>query len=132
MTITQLRHRIEFWQKKLKPLGVDHWWIDRISIVQDPGGNPNSGAAVHTSNDYDRCSFEFAKETIETIDPRELDRTIIHEWLHVAMRDVDSAQRAAEAYLAPQTWEVLDDRFDHEKEGLVERLSFLIEQLHRA
>lgn len=98
--------------------------------MDNPAGNPNSAAAVSCSGDYDRCTFEFSHEAVEG-DPIELDRTIIHEWLHVAMRDMDAAVNSFEGLLAPQTWEVLDDRYDHEKEGFIERAAFLIERLHR-
>lgn len=130
MTIHQLRRRIQFWQKQLPELGVGHWWIDRIGIVDAPFGRENAKAAVWYSDQYDRCVFEFSHE-VANGDPREIDRTIIHEWLHVALRDHDKAVESLEGFLSPQSWEVADDRINHEKEGVIDRLAFLIERLHR-
>lgn len=130
MTIHQLRRRIQFWQKVLAPLGVGHWWIDRISLVDAPFGRDGSKGAVWYSGDYDRCTFEFSHALMDE-GQSEIDRTIIHEWLHVAFRDLDKSIEVFEDILAPQTWETADDRIDHEKEGVIDRLAFLIEQMHR-
>lgn len=130
MTIHQLRRRIQFWQKQLRELGVGHWHIDRITLTDAPFGREGAKAAVWFSDDYDRCTFEFAHSLIEEGE-WEVDRTIIHEWLHVAFRDYDKAYESLEGLVAPPVWDAAEDRIDHEKEGVIDRLAFLIQRMQR-
>lgn len=126
--IQTLRKRVQFWQFTLHELGLTGWEIDRITLTDAPFGSPDANAAVMPHHTYDRVSFEF-NHHVEDFQPSELDRTIVHEWLHVAMRDFDQAVDEAEDSLAPAAAEMWEARVKHEREGVVDRMAWLLVQL---
>lgn len=130
ITPTQLAKRVEKWQQILAPLGIGHFSINCISLVDEVPGTPGSLAAVTTSQDYDYVRFYFNNEYLDEADAEDVDRTIVHEWLHVALRDLDHALRAVEKWMPEATYDDWDDRVTHEREGLIERLASLIVALH--
>lgn len=126
----RLAERIEWWQHKLADLGISHWEIDRVSIVSDmPHGDAN--ASVQPADRYDSCMFWFWDEYLEDATADQVDKTIIHEWLHVAMRDLDVAIESAGTDLAYATRRVWDDRVFHEREAFVEHLARTLHALHK-
>ena len=126
ITPIQLAKRVEKWQRALAYLGVGHVRIDRVTITDDMPQGSDANAAVWVANHYDRCTFFFRSEYLEEADARSLDETIVHEWVHVAMRDFDSALEVVEEWMPPGTFRDWSERVDHEREGFVERLAFLI------
>lgn len=96
-----------------------------------PGG-PNSSASVRTSGYYDSCWMAFKRDELPDTITRGLDETIVHEWLHAAFRDFDDALATACTWMPDATWRDWNDRADHEREGIVERLARLIVALHSA
>jgi hypothetical protein len=56
--------------------------------------------------------------------------TIIHEWLHVAFRDFEAAISACEDWLPTRTFSDFNERLEHEREGLIDRLAVTLFQLH--
>lgn len=120
----RLGKRIEFWQKRLEPLGLGHWRIDAVHVVDDvPNNGYRAAACVRPSVHYDYCEFWFGHEYLDNCNPRDLDITIIHEWLHVAMRNFDSAAESVEDVLASNVEEIWSERVRHERENLIDRLS---------
>ena len=61
--------------------------------------------------------------TVDDSTPEELDQIILHEWMHVAMRDLDQAIEAVEDHLSYPVREVWENRVQHEREGLVDRMA---------
>lgn len=125
-----LAKRVERWQQTLAPLGVSHWRIGAVTVTDDVPGQPDSQAAVQPSHDYDSVRFWFLEEFVDSATERELDEAIIHEWMHVAMRDFDAAVLWAEDSLAPAALSAWEDRIHHEREGIIDRLARLIYALH--
>lgn len=119
MTENQLRRRIESWQAHLAPLGLDHWRIDSVTIESDDANR----ASVQVARMYDSCHFHFDPEFLAEADDQELDEVIIHEWVHVAMRDWDQAIEAIEGELSPASKWQWNDRMHHEREGLVDHIA---------
>lgn len=130
MTARQLRGRVEFWQRALTELGVGHWRIEECEIVEETGGGPRSSASVGTSNDYASVWFQFRKDFLDTAEGDKVDETIVHEWLHVVLRNLEDAKDAAETWFPPATWTDFDQRYEHETEGVVEAMARLIVRLH--
>lgn len=128
ITPIQLARRVEKWRDRLGPLGLAHWRITCVAICDETPGGPDAEATVRTSNTYDSCSFYFNSEFLEDCTEEELDETIIHEWLHVMMRDLDQAIHAIDFQLAPAAEDQWSSRIQHEREGLIDRLS---RQLYR-
>lgn len=123
MTENQLQRRVEQWQSRLALLGVSQWRIESVEIVDETPGGPNADATVCTSSKYDSAYFYFARDFIETATPATLDETIIHEWLHVAMRDLDRTLDCVENWMPEQTHTDFDRTVDRAREALIERLA---------
>lgn len=131
ITEQQIHERVVYWQGVLAALGISHWNLEYVKIVQYPGGSPSSEAGVWKSDDYDTCRMEFKRSAVEEANEiEELDETIVHEWLHVAFRDYDEAIQSISSTLAPTISDLWDNRLEHEVEGLIERLATLIVELH--
>lgn len=122
-TPIQLAKRVEKWQHRLAHLGISHFRINSVTIDDETPGGPHAQASVRVSENYDNATFWFKWDFINDCTERDLDETIIHEWLHVAMRDLDQALDSAETWMPKATYADWDERIDHEREGLVERLT---------
>lgn len=131
-----LAERVEAWQQKLWQLGVAHWRIKAVTLTdqvprQAVRGDSPPVAGVIVSSDYDTVHFFFANDYLEELeegglypDPdRELDETILHEWLHVAMRDFDEQLERVENWMPDATYGDFHDTLNHSREKLVDRLS---------
>lgn len=117
----KLAKRIEAWQKRLEPLGVGHWRIDSVTVEESDMAT--NDASVTPSWRYDSCRFWFRQDYVDNATDRDLDETIVHEWLHVAMRDLDSAIESAEEQFSPAAREVWETRMVHEREAFIEHLA---------
>lgn len=123
ITPIQLAKRIEKWQHRLTLLGVAHWRIDEVVLCAETVAGPGAGVSVSYPSTYDNCRFEFTYEFLEGADEQRLDEVIIHEWLHVAFRDFDEATKMAKDWMPPASYTDFEARLDHEREGIVDRLS---------
>lgn len=118
-----LAKRVEFWQKKLSFLGLAHWRIEAVHIVDETPGGVEARATVQTKARYDNCRFWFTHDFVDTATQKEIDETILHEWMHVFMRDLDRAIESVEDALSPGVSTQWEDWVDHEREGVVDRLA---------
>jgi hypothetical protein len=133
-TEDQLRKRVESWQKKLGPLGIAHWGLRDLSIVDDedmPSGP--AVASVFIPDHYDMFDLYFCREQILIMpDQHELDCTIVHELFHVAMRSLDVAINSAAEELHPRQAGEWGVRVHHERENLVDRAARAFVHIHNA
>ena len=133
MTDLEIAIRVSRWQQTLAALGISHWDFE-IDVQVDPVGGPfddRIGAVTSLINDkYDRVEFTFDKESIPAVVNDEFDSYIVHEWLHVALRDYDKAIHAVSGMMGADAYRLWQDRLDHEEEGIVERLAQLIVSLY--
>lgn len=131
ITPIQLAKRVEAWGKRLSALGVAHFDITRITIGDEsPSGDSSAKATVQVHNFYDNCSFWFDADELDRMEEDELDMTIIHEWLHVGFRDFEAAIAASKDWLPVRTIEDFEERLNHEREGLIDRLARAMFQLY--
>jgi hypothetical protein len=100
--------------------------------MEQEGAYSSSQAAVKTSNDYDVCHFFFNNDFLDRCTEEQLDQTIIHEWVHVAMRSYDQAVAAVDEELSGGSRYHWNLRLEHERENLVERLAQQLWKLHYA
>jgi hypothetical protein len=121
----KLAKRIEFWQKRLPMLAIGHFDIKCVTTTDDVPcrGGLSAVAAVQTSVLYDSCHFYFDNDFVDEADQHELDQTIIHEWVHVAMRDFDVSLHAVESWMPEQTYEDFKETVDQRREGFVDRVA---------
>ncbi len=132
ITEEELADRVEFWQSRLDDLGVMHWRVQNVLIKDTTPGGDSAAASVWFSSTYDTCEFYFQRVYLEDVDQERLDETIIHEWLHVAWRDLDTAVESAEKWFTEAAWEDFQARFNHEREGAIERTARALYVSYRA
>lgn len=119
----ELAKRVERWGNDLAALGVAHYIIDAVHVVEETPGGPQAQATVQASRAYDHCVFSFKREYLDTCTADDLDQTILHEWVHVAMRDLDRALTVVEKWMPEATYSDFEDVIDSEREGLVDRMA---------
>jgi hypothetical protein len=128
-TEDQLLDRVKRWQQKLSALGVAHFRVLSVEIV-DELDEEKAGAAAFISEFYDSVYFEFRKDDLEDASDLDIDERIIHEWVHVAMRDLDQAIESVERWMPDPSREDFKRVVNFEREGLVERLARAMYALH--
>ena len=121
MTLESLERRVRYWQQQLGVLGISHFEIEEINIVEEDDEVPDALVSIDISHTYDKCKFHFTRDFLEGITPTALDKAIIHEWLHVAMRDFDRAADPVSGWMPTGAYIDWAARMDHEREGFVQR-----------
>lgn len=107
------------WQGRLSLLGVSHWEVEDVTIEDDEDNN----AGVRVSGAYDSCSFYFTPVFLAEASDSALDNVIVHEWVHVAMRDLDKAIEAGSYEIPIGSRHQWDLRVFHEREGFVDQIA---------
>lgn len=139
MTLTQIVKRVDYWQhhKSLRHLGLGHWrfivkWHDECEV----GGKliEEAVASATPSPFYDDAVLTFSEEAFSTPDfEDDEDRVIVHELLHIAMRDLDEAMEAdLKEFLPPPVQDSHEERVRHAKEWYIDALSRVIVSMDRA
>lgn len=131
MTARQLKRRIDYWLKVMEPLGIGHWDFE-VCVVDDIEHHPNAQATVDASEQYDNARITFCTEAVN-LDEHLLsavDQIIIHELLHVVLRDYDEIVDEAAWQMAPPARSLWQNVVEREKEGVIERLARTIWTIH--
>lgn len=119
MTRRQIEKLVYRWQRKLK---LDHW---EIEIKWSEAPTPGSYATTWRMNQYDRAEIYVSPEfTTWTADFAE--RTMVHELLHLVTRDLDRVLGDAEGFLPKTAFRWIDKRYEHEVEGVIDRLATVL------
>jgi hypothetical protein len=132
MTLGQLKKRVRYWQHTLYELGLIHWSID-VEIVDEPARRYEESpavASVSSAAHYDTAWMEFSKEWLAESDELHIDKTIIHELLHVALRDLEQYLEEPKDWMPPATFHTWSAAMNHEQEGFIERISRAIAGMH--
>lgn len=120
MSERDTRSRVLLWQKRLALTGVGHFEVGVQVIAALPTEKNSARACVDISPYYDWVEFYITPETAAAPD---VDYVIVHEWIHVAMRDLDDATHGVAETLGSEARRLYLDRLDHEAEGFVDRLA---------
>lgn len=120
MTEEQVRDRVLMWQGRLSHTGVGHFEVGVQLTPTLPSDKDSARACVDISPYYDWVEFYITPSTTEAPD---LDYVIVHEWLHVAARDLDDATHGVAETLGTEARRLYLDRLDHESEGFIDRLA---------
>lgn len=129
ITDKQAVARVHYWAKELALLGVGHFRIEDIEIAEDLMEG-SSAACVLISKDYDRLQFWIDRGFLQDCGIEALDRTLIHEWVHAAMRDYDFVVESIEDQLAPSVADIYSKHASHARENLVDRIATAIQAIH--
>lgn len=129
MTHEQLAERVAYWCTRLQ---MDPWRIT-TTVVDEPHGQQRGSvqASIATAGAYLFAEIEFARKWVRS-NPSDYDRdqTIVHELLHCLFRDLDKAAEIPYGALGSSTEEVVEARYDHELEQLIDRLAHVIVALN--
>lgn len=126
ITEKQLTTRVERWMSELEALAIGHWRLDSLEVVD----SDDFWAAVLSNGSYDRFQLRFDREFLSDTDEAGLDEVIVHELLHVAMRDLDAALKVAFPFVPGADEGMWWERVKHEEEGLIQRLAVYIVSQH--
>jgi hypothetical protein len=123
MTKAQLAKRVKLWQKRLPDLGLGHWRIT-IDIVENPEGLTTALAACTPSLYYDSARIEFATRACDpSVSERAVDETIVHELIHLVLRDYAEATHGLCDTVPSSVEELYHDRLRYTQENAVEKLA---------
>lgn len=121
LTRSDIEDILSEWQRRLN---LSHW---RIKIEWDK--ELEDAVAEFAANDhYDSADIRIAKG-FEQWDRREANVTVVHELVHLVMRDIFVAVGAAESKLPKGAWEILDGWVTAGQEKAVEHLAQVIVDL---
>lgn len=101
-------------------LRLSHW---DIAIDWKKSAEDDNLAEHHTSDTYDISTIRVALGSFRDWGAEETNRTIVHELVHILLRDLDVAVRSVEQPLRAGLFDLFLNRFEHETEGAVERIA---------
>ena len=123
LTERQLEKRVKFWVKRLHHLGLGHWRLDEVCIVGEIPEEPGAVASVQTSHLYDNFRMLFRSDYIAQADGPGIDETIVHELIHVVMRNLDRTYETVEEWMPKHTYDDFMVNVVMEREAFVERMA---------
>jgi hypothetical protein len=112
-----IEYILSVWQGRLN---LTHWVVkvDWDEPLEDVEANIMWGsydqATVRFNTAHDKWSRRYTNETV------------VHELLHLVLRDLQNGVESAEAALSASAYRLFENRFQHELEGVVERLALLL------
>lgn len=100
-------------------LGLSHWniWVDFNEPCPE-----GIDAHIWRTHWYDTATLHLATDWGDW-DDQKTNELIAHELLHLHCRDLDRAWDSVEEHVSSKVWKALDSRYQHEVEGLVDRLA---------
>jgi hypothetical protein len=131
VTLEEFTKRFKRWHKHplLAHLGVGHFECEGLLVTDTPFGEESSCASVRIDGLYDSFRVEIRTDWLRGATPEEADRVAVHELLHVVMRDLDTAYKQITETAGSTDSE---DWYNHEKEGLIDRVARTIVALDNA
>lgn len=129
MTKGQIERAVKVWQQRL---GLDGWDVG-VSWVKDPvtgiGCSDDADMTTWRASTYDRAVIYPSVEKFGSWPDDMTNRLVVHELLHLSTRDVDQVVASIEGQVHPDVYRMIDKRYDHEIEGLVDRLAYRLVEL---
>lgn len=100
-----------------KHMNLAHWTITLED--ESPGELSDSRAGVWLADDYNRAKlYVNVPESMN-----DLRQSLVHELVHLHMRDWMRSAEALEGQLRPSAWEIAHTRIDHEMEQAVDAIA---------
>lgn len=110
--LVKYQELVAAWQQRL---GLERWKID-VKIAEEP---MEAFAECNPSSQYEFATITFSP----SLDPTQIDATVVHELLHILTKDIDQLVEDARAQLHPQASFQVEKRYDHALESFVDRLA---------
>lgn len=125
MTNKQVEQLVADWQVRL---GLERW---KITFAWDRPTSSATNAIIHRDAMYDAAILRLSK-TWATWTPDKLAAVLVHELLHLHFRDIDQSIEAVKSTLHPDAWTMVNSRYEHEVEGLIDRLAHRLVEIAAA
>lgn len=119
MTRHQIETAVRVWQTRLK---LDHWDI-RVDWDNPSGGGDVASSEIQDL--YDSVTLRFDSRHGDWKVPYGT-QTVIHELLHLHERDLAEAVKSVKPLIGLPAYEVFWQRYDHEREGLIDRVATIL------
>lgn len=125
MTRAGLVKRVERWRRLLAP----EWRVTLVDeLPEDPGYPVN--AQVAADDDYLHARLWLNPDRYAPATPLgELDVTIVHELVHLLLRELRRTIDLLDGQVHRDVHRLLEERFRHEEELLVERVARVVARL---
>ncbi len=122
MTRARLGRLLRRWQKVLK---LEHWQLD---LDFDNPTEEGHDSEAWYSQDYDKATIRFSVEWPTWAD-RFAAETIAHELMHIQLRGINVAVDSLEGLIGKDSQAAFDKRWNHELEGLCDRVAICLVDL---
>jgi len=125
LTRADLEQLVEMWQHRL---GFDRWGI-RIDWAVPAA---DAAAEIKPWHVYDYATIRFnqtAEKGFQTWSRTIANRNVVHELLHLALRDVDYAVETGELVMSTPVWKLFEANVDNACEAAIDRLATVIVDL---
>ena len=124
MTKREIERLVSDWQKRLK---LEHWSI-KVDWSRSP--REDAYATTHRRIKYDIAEIYFDSE-YRTWSKDFAEQLVVHELLHLTTRDLDQVIGDLEDLLRLESFKLVEKRYDHEIEGVVDRFATIVVELLR-
>jgi hypothetical protein len=122
-SVDKLCKRVTAIVDKCPSLGLRGWEF-HISIVDEVAGATRKAAAsTSCSTHYDTVWMEFEKDWLSKASQSDIDKTIIHELLHMVFRDLDHQIENVSEFLGEPHKSSFEEAYTHEIEGIIEKMA---------
>lgn len=122
MTPQVFEKRVDHWRVKLAPAGLSHWHFEfeyPDGVIED-NYDGEADACVRVHQTYDNARWEVGRAVFSMTED-EVDKLIVHELLHVMMRDLNRVERDMLSEIGGRPAAILEERLDCAIEQFVER-----------
>lgn len=122
---TIVDEHVKTWQRRLH---LDRWYIEvKWEVLSEDGV-----AETIPEDMYDHATFKFNPDKLLGKSPDYIEKTVIHELLHLHDRDRKMLFAEIEGSLSPEVWRLYDRIIYQQTEGFVDRLASCLYDLAHA
>lgn len=115
MTKAEAEQFVEFWRARLCP----EW---KLELEDGAGGAEDALASTFISEDYLHATL-YLHRTVDDLPDEEAKQTLLHELLHLVLKDFDRVARRSIRSLGTKAWSLANTALEGELERTVDRLA---------
>lgn len=110
---------LEYW---ILALGLETKW----EINVEYGGIDEAYAETKTHHQYDTAKMKFDLTKLKDESDSFIERTVIHELLHILDRDRDQLISQIETHLNPEVYKLFENVIEQSTENFIDRLATIL------